>query len=329
MFNPTAFINKLFEVSTEQFEYCALELFRYQAVENEVYARYLDLLKVNPLDIHSLSAIPFLPIEFFKTHHLVCPREATIQQVFSSSGTTGTTTASHLVHDVGLYERSFTLGFEYFFGNPNRYCILALLPAYLERGGSSLVYMAQHLITQSKHPLSGFYLHNYAQLNQTLQQLKEQNQTTILLGVSFALWDFAEQFPQPLTNVMVMETGGMKGRRPEIVREALHQIFCTAWHQTEIYSEYGMTELLSQAYSMGGGRFQCPPWMRVVVHEVNDPFATAEFGETGALGIIDLANIHSCAFLATQDIGRLYENGIFEVLGRFDNSDVRGCNLMV
>ncbi|QQS30494.1 MAG: acyl transferase [Sphingobacteriales bacterium] len=329
MFDLTTFKKKLFNITNGQFDQTALELFRYQAVHNEIYTQYLQLLNINYKTIEKVVNIPFLPVEFFKTHQLVCPVGATVQKVFTSSGTTGTSTSSHFIHDIDIYEQSFTRSFRQFFGNPDEYCILALLPSYLERDGSSLIYMVRHLIELSQHPLSGFYLHNYEQLNNTLQQISKWNQKTLLIGVSFALWDFAEQFPQPLNNVTVIETGGMKGRRPEIVREALHRIFCEAWDLTAVCSEYGMTELLSQAYSLGSGRFQCPPWMKVVTHEVNDPFALAGYSETGALSVVDLANVHSCAFLATQDIGRLYKNGTFEVLGRFDYSDVRGCNLLV
>lgn len=251
------------------------------------------------------------------------------QQIFTSSGTTGMETSKHFVRALDLYTKSFRKGFEHFFGPVTNICVLALLPAYLERTGSSLVYMANDFISQSRHPLSGFYLDNLSNLSENLKKLEKQNRPTVLLGVSFALLDLIEQFPQKLHNTIVMETGGMKGRRKELTRDELHSILKSGFGLDKIHSEYGMTELLSQAYSKGDGLFNCPPWMQVLIREQADPMSYAPAGKTGGINIIDLANIDSCSFIATSDLGRLHTNGNFEVLGRFDSSDVRGCNLMV
>lgn len=329
MFSAELFKKQLFTASPLQFNELAMALFRHQAVHCEVYARYLQLLGKTPQTIQTLHDIPFLPVELFKTHPVICPAGIPVVQRFLSSGTTEQTVSTHLIHDLSLYEQSFTRSFELFYGNVQQYCILGLLPSYLERGGSSLVYMTQKLIELSKHPQSGFYLHNYPLLAATLKQLAAQNQPVILLGVTYALLNLAEQYPQPLKGVIVMETGGMKGRRREMVRSELHHLLCSAFQLTNVHSEYGMTELLSQAYSTGGGIFRCPPWMRVLPREVNDPLSTGAMGETAGLNIIDLANLYSCAFIATQDLGRVYADGSFEPLGRFDNSDVRGCNLLL
>lgn len=269
-----------------------------------------------------------MPIEVFKSQTVISG-EFKPQEIFTSSGTTGMETSKHFVQELDLYTKSFRKGFELFYGPVSNYCVLALLPAYLERTGSSLVYMANDFINQSRHPLSGFYLNDLSQLAENLKKLEKENQPTLLLGVSFALLDLAEQFPQKLSNTIVMETGGMKGRRKELTRDELHTILKRGFGLDKIHSEYGMTELLSQAYSTGDGVFNCPPWMRVLIREQSDPLSYAPAGKTGGINVIDLANIDSCSFIATSDLGRLHTNGNFEVLGRFDSSDVRGCNLMV
>ncbi len=320
---------QIFSVKRSNFDALALAVFRYQAAQNPIYKAFLKYLNVQPEKVSSLTAIPFLPIEAFKKHKIISGvGESSL--IFSSSGTTNQTiTSQHYVLDELWYQKSFLQAFELFYGAISDYCILALLPAYLERKGSSLVYMAQHLIQQSQHPASGFYLYNYEDLIEQLQALEAAQQATILLGVSFALWDLAEKYPMNLKHTIIMETGGMKGRRKELVRSALHDIFKQGFQVNQIHSEYGMTELLSQAYSKGNGIFHSPPWMKVMIREVNDPFAYVLPQQTGCLNIIDLANIDSCAFIATSDLGRMQADGGFEVLGRLDHSDVRGCNLMV
>lgn len=320
---------QLFSIqTTAQFEAVALDVFRYQAANNLVYKTFLNYIGCKVSNIAHVAQIPFLPIELFKTQRIVTGNLPT-QQTFTSSGTTGTQTSKHEVCDLALYEKSFMHSFEQFYGAATQYCVLALLPAYLERTGSSLVYMANHLIEKSKYPQSGFYLYDYAKLSKILRQLNNIGKKTLLLGVSFALWDLAEQHPQPLPHTIVMETGGMKGKRPEIVRPQLHQILQNAFGLNTIHSEYGMTELLSQAYSNGQGIFRCPNHMQVLVREANDPFHILPTNQTGCLNIIDLANLHSCSFLATADLGKVFDDGSFEISGRMDSSDVRGCNLMV
>ncbi len=307
-----------------------LSLFRFQYAENPVYRNYCQLLRKDPAAIHTLTDIPFLPISLFKSHAVVCGT-FTPECCFESSGTTGNQTSRHFVKELSLYEKSFLKGFTGQYGDPSRYCILALLPAYLERQHSSLVLMADRLIRASGHPRSGFYLHNQDELAACLQELEAAQQPTLLLGVTFALLDFAAAHPFPLKHTIVMETGGMKGRRAEMTREAVHEILSRAFHLQQIHSEYGMTELLSQAYSSGHGLFQCPPWMRVLVREEDDPFALSGSGEkirSGAANIIDLANVYSCAFIATDDAARLHPDGRFEILGRLDHSDIRGCSLL-
>lgn len=322
------FKQQLFKLQHTDFEAYALQLFRYQAQHNPVYRQYLELLDTPVSSIQSIHQIPFLPIALFKQHQVL-----TIQQkpthIFTSSGTTGSISSRHPIIDINLYHQSFSHAFRYFYGDPKQYCLLALLPAYLERKGSSLVYMAHHLIQQTQHPDSDFYLYNYKTLIEKLKTLEAKQQPSILLGVSFALWDLAEQYAMPLKHTIVMETGGMKGRRKEIVREALHDIYKAAFGVSAIHSEYGMTELLSQAYSKGDGIFQCPPWMKVLTRDITDPFSDVAHGATGAINVIDLANIYSCAFIATQDMGKVFNDGSFSVLGRMDHSDTRGCNLMV
>lgn len=309
------------------FNETALKIFRYQAKYNPVYRKFLNFLRVSSDSVLSFREIPCMPIEFFRNHAVVTGQYEP-EVVFTSSGTTGAQTSRHHVRSPELYTESFMRAWDLFYGPASDYCVLALLPSYLERTGSSLVYMAQHLIEQSQHPMSGFYLNQLGELSNVLSHLEGAKQPTILLGVSFALLDLAEQYPQKLEHTIVMETGGMKGRRKELTRYVLHSVLKSAFQLKAIHSEYGMTELLSQAYSKSDGIFHCPPWMRVLVRESNDPLQYVT-GKTGGINVIDLANIDSCSFIATQDLGRLSENGTFEVLGRFDYSDVRGCNLMV
>ncbi|QJD97523.1 acyl transferase [Mucilaginibacter robiniae] len=320
---------QIFSIQTEQqFTEAALQVFRYQAQNCTIYREFIGGLRIDPDAVSQVADIPFLPIEFFKQHEVVSST-AKPEVIFSSSGTTGMITSQHLVTEVSWYTESFRKAFQLFYGGVTQYCILALLPAYLERQGSSLVYMADDLIRQSQHPDSGFYLYNYNDLYQHLQKQQQAGQPTLLIGVTFALLDFVEQHPLNFPELIVMETGGMKGRRKEMIREELHDILCSGFGVPAIHSEYGMTELLSQAYSKGDGIFNCPPWMRVLTRDTNDPITPVGEGKTGGVNIIDLANINSCSFLATQDLGRIYADGSFEILGRFDNSDIRGCNLLV
>jgi phenylacetate-coenzyme A ligase PaaK-like adenylate-forming protein len=313
----------------DTFREVALKVFRFQAEQNPVYREYLKVLGADPGSINRLEVIPFLPIEFFKTHRVLCEgMEAEL--IFESSGTTGMTPARHHVADATLYQQSFVEGFLHFYGDPAKYCILALLPSYLERSGSSLVYMMDHLIRLSDHPDSGFYLHNLEELMATLRKRNQDGFPTLLLGVSFALLELADRYPMPLgPQITIMETGGMKGIRKELVRGELHAILQQAFGVPSVHSEYGMTELLSQCYSQGGGVFRAPPWVKAVIRDANDPLTLAGPDQGGGLNIIDLANLNSCSFIATGDLGKAYEDGRFEVLGRFDDADVRGCNLLV
>ena len=313
--------------SGSQFEVMALEIFKFQFENNPVYRSFCDLLYKHPSDIKTIEAIPFLPIQFFKSHK-VLNKDKPLEKTFTSSGTTGSTVSKHFVSDLSIYEESYLKGFQHFYGNIEDYVVLALLPSYLERNGSSLIYMADDLIKKSKHPESGFYLNNHKDLAQTLGQLEAKNQKTLLIGVSFALLDLVEQFKFKLNHTIVIETGGMKGRRKEIVREELHDILKSGFGVNQIHSEYGMTELLSQAYSKGNGIFECPPWMKVLTRDTEDALMLQKPNKTGGVNIIDLANINSCSFIATQDLGKVYDNDQFEIIGRFDNSDIRGCNLM-
>lgn len=319
---------EIFTTNNDFFEESVYEVFSFQAKHCSVYAQYLDFLKVNPSQVRQLSQIPFLPIRFFKTHDVLA-EDMQAQHTFLSSSTTGTGQSRHLAADLSLYENSFNKGFELFYGKPNDYCILALLPGYLERTGSSLVYMADKLIQQSGHPDSGFYLNDFKGLATIIEQNEAKGQKTLLLGVSFALLDFAAQYPMELAHTLIMETGGMKGRRKEITRKELHTELQTAFGTNAIHSEYGMTELFSQAYSKSEGRFFCPPWMNILVRDADDPFSYAATGKTGGINVIDLANLYSCSFIETEDLGRKYADGSFEVLGRLDFSEVRGCNIMV
>lgn len=321
-------LDKISQLPTGNFREIALEVFRYQARSNPVYAEYLQYLGVEPKTVRTLPEIPFLPIQLFKTYALQSG-QWTASRTFTSSGTTGDQTSSHLLRDEAWYRSNARRGFEHFYGPLENYCILALLPAYLERSGSSLVFMADDFIRQSKYAESGFFLKDYAGLIQKLKNCREQGIPVLLIGVSFALWDLAEQHPLDLGNTIIMETGGMKGRRREITREELHDILKTAFRLKAIHSEYGMTELLSQAYSQGAGLFRPAPTMRVLSREITDPLAPQRLGKTGALNIIDLANLDTVSFIATDDLGRVYEDASFEILGRLDASDLRGCNLLL
>ena len=319
----------IFTISTQkQFEKIALKTFRFQYENNLVYKEFCDLLQTNVSKVKSLSQIPFLPIQFFKSHQVVSNTNA-IQQTFTSSGTTGMITSKHLVTDTSLYEESYQKGFSEFYGNIEDYVILALLPSYLEREGSSLIYMVEDLIKCSNRSESGFYLHNHDELIKNLIELDQSGQNIILIGVTYALLDLIEKHQFQLQNTIIMETGGMKGKRKEMIREELHQQLRAGFGVTVIHSEYGMTELLSQAYSLGEGVFECPSWMQILVRDTEDALTYIPHGKTGGINVIDLANLNSCSFIATQDLGKKITTNSFEILGRFDNSDIRGCNLMV
>lgn len=310
------------------FDALALDIFRYQSQYNPLYRQFLRLLGVSPRQVNRIEDIPFLPIQFFKTHDIQAGAwEPAL--AFSSSGTTGSATSRHLLRDPEFYRRNARRGFARFYGPVEDHCVLALLPSYLERSGSSLVFMAEDFIRQSRHPQSGFFLYNTEELVGILADCKKNAVPTLLLGVSFALLDLAEQHPIGLSGITIMETGGMKGRRRELTREELHGILKAAFQVEAIHSEYGMTELLSQAYSRGEGIFRPSPTMRVLAREITDPLAIQKPGKTGALNIIDLANFDTISFIATDDLGRAFEDGRFEILGRLDASDTRGCNLLV
>jgi len=319
----------VFSISNaEQFDTTALQIFKYQAGNCKIYRDFLKGLKIDPDQISNTAEIPFLPISFFK-NHAVKSDTTQAETIFTSSGTTGMVTSQHFVTDVSWYEASFRKAFELFYGDIKSYTVLALLPSYLEREGSSLIYMAADLIKQSENTDSGFYLYNHEELYQQLIKQKADRTPTLLIGVTFALLDFVEQYQLDFPGLIVMETGGMKGRRKEMIREELHSILCNGFGVHTIHSEYGMTELLSQAYSKSDGVFACPPWMRIIVRDTNDPLSLVAGNKTGGINVIDLANINSCSFIATQDLGRLNGKGEFEVLGRFDNADIRGCNLLI
>jgi hypothetical protein len=351
-------INNIFSVTVDNFQQKVMDVFQFQYQHNKVYQQWCNLLNnnqvqdlgINPgadkgvllknqpslsplpgidiaLSSRPINAIPFLPISFFKSH-TVSTGSFEPEQVFESSGTTQTTNSKHLVKDINLYRKSFTKAFELFYGPAKYWCIIGLLPGYLERKNSSLVMMVDELIKESDHPDSGFYLYDFERLHNTLQRLELQGTKTLLIGVTFALLDFAEKFPMKLKHTIVMETGGMKGRRKEITRAEMHEILQRNLGVSSIHSEYGMTELLSQAYSKGDGRYVCPPWMKVLVRDEEDPLMVKNSG-SGVLNVIDLANVYSCCFLATEDVGKVYEDGSFEVWGRLDNSDIRGCSLLV
>ncbi len=311
-----------------EFEKLSLETFRFQAKNNVIYKEFLDHLAIDVSTVHEINKIPFIPIQFFKSNKIVSSNEI-VQQIFLSSGTTGDTQSKHYLTDLNIYKNSFRKGFEYFYGNIKDYIVLALLPSYLEREGSSLIYMVTDLVERSNCSKSGFYLHDLDELSDHLIELDKNNEKVLLIGVSFALLNLVEKFKFNLNNTVIIETGGMKGRRKELIRKELHQVLCEGFGVKEIHSEYGMTELLSQAYSKGNGIFECPPWMKVIMRDTEDALTILPEGKSGGINVIDLANINSCSFIATQDLGITYSDGTFEVLGRFDNSDIRGCNLMV
>jgi hypothetical protein len=352
--------DKIFNVNEGNFEDLALEIFQFQYQHNSIYRTYVDMLKFNPQKINKLPGIPFLPIQFFKTH-LVKTTDFEPAYEFQSSGTTQTINSQHFIKDIELYRQSFTKGLELFYGPIENWCIIGLLPSYLERKPasptglhSSLVFMVSELIRKSGHEQSGFYLYEYEKLHDTLKNLEQKKQKTLLIGVTFALLDFAKEYSLPLKHTIIMETGGMKGRREEIVRDEVQQLLKERFQLDVIHSEYGMTELLSQAYSKGKGIFYCPPWMKVLIRDEEDPLNVqlpvgsrqrgvqrsdsthhspltthdSQLTMKGVINVIDLANIYSCSFIATDDAGKLYGDGSFEVIGRIDNSDIRGCSLM-
>lgn len=319
---------RIFDISNQkEFNKIALEVFSHQHQHNKIYREFCHLLNRNPENVSTLESIPFLPIEFFKKKKVISgtnPEEI----IFTSSGTTGTATSKHYVSSLKIYEQSFLKAFEVFYGNPRDMVILALLPSYLERKGSSLIYMADNLIKRSKYPESGFYLNDLENLQKTLRTLDKSHKQILLLGVSFALLDLVETYDFNLKNTTIMETGGMKGRRKEMIREELHQILSNGFGVEKIHSEYGMTELLSQSYSKGDGVFETPPWMKILIRDPEDALSYQSYCKTGGINVVDLANFNSCSFIATQDLGRSIKNDQTEILGRFDNSDIRGCNLL-
>jgi len=318
--------DKIWGCTENNFEELSLDIFRFQYDNNIIYRQFVDALGVSPGSVSNLSQIPFLPIRFFKSHSIKTTAFEPIT-IFESSGTTGMIPSRHEVKDVALYKESFTKAFELFYGDPADWCIIGLLPSYLERNNSSLIVMVDELIRLSEHSSSGFYLNEVDKLHLLLKELEFKKQKTLLIGVTFALLDFAEQYPMHLHYTTIMETGGMKGRRKDLIREEVQEILKNAFQVDTIHSEYGMTELLSQAYSKGQGRFECPPWMKVMVRDEEDPLTVRVFGK-GAMNVIDLANIYSCSFIATDDAGQVFNDKSFEVAGRIDNSDIRGCSLL-
>lgn len=323
-------LNNIFSINELNFSDEAFKMAEWHYKQNEVYKKWCDLIHKKPLFVNNYNdylAIPFLPIAFFKTHQLLTNNRS-VDIVFESSGTTKTNLSKHFVSDLSIYEKSFIAGFEAVFGSINNWCILGLLPAYLERQHSSLVYMVNKLISLSNNTSSGFYLYDYNKLQQIIQQQERAAKPTLVFGVTFALLDFAEAFPMQLKHTLIMDTGGMKGRKKEITREEVNRFLQKQWNIQFIYSEYGMTELLSQAYAKANGRYVCPPWMKVVVRQEDNPLEVRKTGK-GLLNIIDLANVYSMPFIATDDIGIVHEDGSFEVLGRLDNADLRGCSLLL
>ena len=319
----------IFTIETfDDFEKVSISLFRHQAANNSVYNKFLSYLNIDINSVKNSKEIPFLPIQFFKSHKIISSTD-NVKLLFSSSGTTGNLTSTHYLTDVSLYEKSYLSTFEHFYEKISNYTVLALLPSYLERSDSSLVYMVNDLIKKSQKPKSGFYLDNLTELKNTLLELSAQKEKILLIGVSFALLDLIEQYSFKLNNAIIMETGGMKGRRKELIRDELHRELKKGFGVDSIHSEYGMTELLSQAYSKGDGIFKTPPWMKILIRDPENAMELLPNQKTGGINIIDLANINSCSFIATQDLGRTYADGSFEVLGRFDNSDIRGCNLLI
>ncbi|PBQ33250.1 acyl transferase [Sphingobacteriaceae bacterium] len=322
--------NNIFEISSaEDFLKQALEIFQFQYRENLIYKKWVDLLKVKPSQVTTLAGIPFLPIEFFKKFEVVSSPVNSETVQFTSSSTTSQTPSTHFVNQINLYEKSFLKSFELFYGSPKDYCILALLPNYLQRSGSSLVYMCKDLIERSEHPFSGFFLDNVDELIEKITTLKTENQKILLIGVSYALMDLCDKNVALNSNFIVMETGGMKGTRKELLKPELHTYLKNGFRIDTIHSEYGMTELLSQAYSKKEGLFEAPPWMGFMTREVDDPLKIRTDHKTGGINVIDLANRYSCSFIATKDLGRINADGSLELMGRYDHSDVRGCNLMM
>ncbi len=321
--------NTIFNINSHaSFVELALNIFNFQYENNLVYKKWVNCLNIKQNEVLSLEQIPFLPIEFFKNNQVVSSPINNKTVVFTSSSTTSQTPSKHYVNKVSIYEDSFLNGFEMFYGRPDDYCILALLPNYLERKGSSLVYMFNKLIQESKHPLSGFFLDNIDELISVLENLKQGNKKVLLIGVSYALMDLSEKIKLN-DNFTVMETGGMKGKRKELLKEELHNYLKSGFGIKQIHSEYGMTELLSQAYSNEEGKFKPTPWMKFLIRDITDPLKIRTDKKTGGINVIDLANVYSCSFIATQDLGRLDENNLLTLMGRYDNSDVRGCNLMM
>lgn len=325
--------NKIFRVKDKNFDNLALELFNFQYHHNTLYKKYVKSLNIDIGDINTASKIPFLPIELFKYHKVVTTNFAP-QVIFESSGTTGTFKSKHYLKSIHLYRENFNKIFERYYGSPKKYCILGLLPSYLERNNSSLVMMVNELIKKSESRNSGFYLNEHEKLHQTILLNEHSHQPTLLIGVTFGLLDFAEQFKMHLKYTSIIETGGMKGHRKEMIRNEVHDILKMRFGVKYIHSEYGMTEMLSQAYSKKDGLFTCPPWMKVFIRNYDDPLSIEVLNKnkknaSGIINIIDLANIFSCAFIATEDIGTLHHNGYFEVQGRMDNSDTRGCSLLI
>jgi len=327
-------IHKIFSVSPENFEDIALTVFRFQYTNNSIYRQFTDSLQIKVESVDAISKIPFLPIQFFKSH-AVTSTSFQPETIFESSGTTGMVNSRHYIKNLSLYQKSFVTAFESFYGKPSGWCLIGLLPSYLERNNSSLIAMVSDLITLSGHRESGFYLNDYQKLHAVLNQLEIQQQKTMVIGVTFALLDFAEMYPMQLEHSIVLETGGMKGRRAELTRQEVHNSLQQKFGVQAVHSEYGMTELLSQAWSCGNGIFNCPGWMKVLLRNeddplmIKDPIAINQSTVNGIINVIDLANIYSCAFIATDDAGKVYKDGSFEVLGRIDNSDMRGCSLMV
>ncbi|MCD4680129.1 MAG: acyltransferase [Bacteroidales bacterium] len=322
------FKNKIFNLtSAADFNELALEIFQYQYKTNSLYKDFVDMFNIDIYNLEHYSKIPFLPVDFFKTHEITTGHRKT-EQIFLSSGTGKSVQSKHYVTDVNLYVNSFRKAFEYFYGDIKQYSIFALLPSYLEKEGSSLIFMINDLIKQSKNS-GGFYLNNTSELIDAINKHVTNEQKLILFGVSYALLDLSEKYTLNIPNLIVMETGGMKGRRKEIIREELHSVLCNSFGVDTIHSEYGMTELLSQSYSKANGNFHTPLWMKVLIRDINDPVTIVNHGHSGGINVIDLANYNSCSFIATQDLGKLNEDGSFSVLGRFDYSDIRGCNLLI
>lgn len=328
-------MENIFNIQTEkEFLEASLKTFRYQYENVEVYRKFVDFLAIDPEKVDALEKIPFLPIEMFKNHKIL-DKNVSADLYFQSSGTTQMNLSKHFIADENIYRESIYKSFERFIGKPEDFIFLGLLPSYLERQNSSLIYMVDYLMTRSGKPENGYFLYNHEELFDLLNQLEDKK--VILFGVSFALLDFLDYCQsekgqdslQTSENLIVIETGGMKGRKEEMTKDELLKILQDGLGTDKIYSEYSMTELLSQAYSLGHNEYECPNWMRIMVRNAEDPFSYEKTGRTGAVNIIDLANIHSCSFIATQDLGKTLRNGKFQVLGRIDHSDIRGCSLLV